>query len=58
MRAAMEARGGEREKAAVSRAEALAIRRRLLADSPEFAANRASLAELERQLQTPLHQRR
>ncbi len=40
------ARGG-RQTAAVALEEALAIRRRLATTSPDFAANRAALAELE-----------
>ena len=47
-RAEAEAQRGDRAAAAATRAEVLALRRRLLRESPDFAANRQALAELER----------
>ncbi|MEP7011912.1 MAG: protein kinase [Acidobacteriota bacterium] len=45
-RAEVEARSGDHPAAGTALAEAVAIRRRLLADSPELAGNRAALEDL------------
>ncbi len=47
-RAEIEERQGDPESAAAARNEALAIRRRLAIDSPDFAPNLEALADLER----------
>ena len=49
-RADVEAQRGDQAAAAATRAEVVALRRRLLRESPDFAANRQALAVLE---QTP-----
>lgn len=46
-RAGVEAQRGDRDAAAATLAEALAIRRRLATDSPDFAPNREKLSALE-----------
>lgn len=48
--AEIETKGRDRIAAANALAEALAIRRKLLAESPELAGNRKSLAELEQRI--------
>jgi hypothetical protein len=49
-RAGLETLCGQERQAAATYQEALALRRRLLAESPDFAGNREALVELERQL--------
>ncbi|MEO8504560.1 MAG: serine/threonine-protein kinase [Acidobacteriota bacterium] len=48
VRADAESRVGDRRSAAATWAEVLAIRRRLLTDTPDLASNREALAKLER----------
>ncbi|HXU32287.1 MAG TPA: protein kinase [Thermoanaerobaculia bacterium] len=48
--AKVEARSSDRQAADTALAEALAIRRKLLAESPDLAGNRDALAELERKV--------
>ncbi len=48
---------GDRTAAGTAFAEALAIRRRLLSESPDLAGNRAALADLERKVESGVRRR-
>jgi non-specific serine/threonine protein kinase/serine/threonine-protein kinase len=56
-RAEVEARSGDHPAAGTALAEAVAIRRRLLADSPELAGNRAALEDLLRKVESGARRR-